>query len=109
MRCHPAPEAPSNSIGLEAIIRKALMGNYDEQSEERAAQAGPGGASAGAALDGRPEDFFSQGARRSPSPPILSQTFALGAAAVERGGGLWKVLTCVPCRCREVLQEQRRL
>uniref|UniRef100_H3DQN4 Uncharacterized protein n=1 Tax=Tetraodon nigroviridis TaxID=99883 RepID=H3DQN4_TETNG len=43
VRCHPAPEAPSNSIGLEAIIRKALMGNYDEQSEARA------------------EEFFSQG------------------------------------------------
>lgn len=57
VRCHPAPEAPSNSIGLEAIIRKALMGNYDEQSEERAA-----GSQATSA-----EEFFSQGA-----PTLLS-------------------------------------
>uniref|UniRef100_A0A8C5ELJ4 Nuclear receptor corepressor 2-like n=1 Tax=Gouania willdenowi TaxID=441366 RepID=A0A8C5ELJ4_GOUWI len=35
VRSHPVPEAPGNSIGLEAIIRKALMGKYDEQSEER--------------------------------------------------------------------------
>uniref|UniRef100_A0A665WK58 Nuclear receptor corepressor 2 n=1 Tax=Echeneis naucrates TaxID=173247 RepID=A0A665WK58_ECHNA len=34
IRSNPAPEAPGNSIGLEAIIRKALMGKYDDQSDE---------------------------------------------------------------------------
>lgn len=64
VRCHPAPEAPSNSIGLEAIIRKALMGNYDDQSEERTSSnaTNPGSISTGAAVDGRAEEFFSQGA-----------------------------------------------
>lgn len=68
VRCHPAPEAPSNSIGLEAIIRKALMGNYDDQSEERppTTQATVAGVSAG------PEDFFSQGALTA--LPVLSWT-----------------------------------
>lgn len=63
VRCHPAPEAPGNSIGLEAIIRKALMGKYDDQSEERSPSiaANPMG-SGGPAADGRAEDFFSQGA-----------------------------------------------
>lgn len=74
VRCHPAPEAPSNSIGLEAIIRKALMGNFDEQSEERAPPSQVGGASvpAGAAVDARADDFFSQGALRC--PPVLSDS-----------------------------------
>lgn len=66
VRCHPAPEAPGNSIGLEAIIRKALMGTYDDQSEERSPSnlANPIGSSmsGGPAADGRTEDFISQGA-----------------------------------------------
>lgn len=65
VRCHPPPEAPGNSIGLEAIIRKALMGKYDDQSEERSASnaANPMGSSmSGGPVDGRVEDFFSQGA-----------------------------------------------
>lgn len=66
VRSHPAPEAPGNSIGLEAIIRKALMGKYDE-SEERSPSnaANPVGSSVPAAMvgaDGRAEDCFSQGA-----------------------------------------------
>lgn len=74
IRCHPAPEAPSNSIGLEAIIRKALMGNYDDQSEERTSNAtNPGSVSTGAAVDGRAEEFFSQGALWS--LPVLSVLF----------------------------------
>ena len=35
VRSHPAPETGGNTIGLEAIIRKALMGKYDEQGEDR--------------------------------------------------------------------------
>lgn len=54
VRNHPAPEAPGNSIGLEAIIRKALMGKYDDASEERSP-------SSAANADGRAEDLFSQG------------------------------------------------
>lgn len=80
VRCHPAPEAPSNSIGLEAIIRKALMGNYDDQSEERAppSQASAASVPAGAPLDARAEDFFSQGA-----PPPFSSSWT------TVGGGVW--------------------
>lgn len=67
VRSHPAPEAPGNSIGLEAIIRKALMGKYDDQSEERspsnaANQMGSSGPAAMSVADGRAEDCFSQGA-----------------------------------------------
>lgn len=35
VRSHPPPEAGSNTIGLEAIIRKALMGNLEEQMDDR--------------------------------------------------------------------------
>uniref|UniRef100_A0AAZ3QPA9 Nuclear receptor corepressor 2 n=1 Tax=Oncorhynchus tshawytscha TaxID=74940 RepID=A0AAZ3QPA9_ONCTS len=35
IRSHPAPEVSGNTIGLEAIIRKALMGKYDEQGSGR--------------------------------------------------------------------------
>lgn len=59
IRQNPAPETPGNSIGLEAIIRKALMGNYD-QSEERS----PSNAATPLSLsaEGRVEDSLSQGA-----------------------------------------------
>lgn len=64
VRSHPTPETPGNSIGLEAIIRKALMGKYDE-SEERSPSnaANPMGSSMSA--DGRTEDSFSQGGSKS--------------------------------------------
>uniref|UniRef100_A0A3Q2YCC0 Nuclear receptor corepressor 2 n=1 Tax=Hippocampus comes TaxID=109280 RepID=A0A3Q2YCC0_HIPCM len=35
VRSHPTPETPGSSIGLEAIIRKALMGKFTDQPEER--------------------------------------------------------------------------
>lgn len=63
VRSHPAPETPGNSIGLEAIIRKALMGKYDDQSEDRSLAANTVGLGVSAGLplaDGRADDF-SQG------------------------------------------------
>uniref|UniRef100_A0A8C5G939 Nuclear receptor corepressor 2-like n=1 Tax=Gouania willdenowi TaxID=441366 RepID=A0A8C5G939_GOUWI len=63
VRSHPVPEAPGNSIGLEAIIRKALMGKYDEQSEERS----PSNPAINplSSADGRAEDSFLQGGAKS--------------------------------------------
>uniref|UniRef100_A0A8C8K0Z6 Nuclear receptor corepressor 2 n=1 Tax=Oncorhynchus tshawytscha TaxID=74940 RepID=A0A8C8K0Z6_ONCTS len=65
IRSHPAPEVSGNTIGLEAIIRKALMGKYDEQAEERPPSSNainPMVASVPAAMlpaDGRTEDSYS--------------------------------------------------
>lgn len=64
VRSHPAPEAPGNSIGLEAIIRKALMGKYDDQSEERSTS-NAGSSVPTAMSDGRADDCFSQGGGKS--------------------------------------------
>lgn len=62
VRSHPTPETPGNSIGLEAIIRKALMGKYDDQSEDRSpSHPGSSAPSAVPVVDGRAEDGFSQG------------------------------------------------
>lgn len=55
MRSQPPPDSSGNTIGLEAIIRKALMGKYDEQADERSASnSGPP-----AAADPRTEEPYS--------------------------------------------------
>uniref|UniRef100_A0A669CAY2 Nuclear receptor corepressor 2 n=1 Tax=Oreochromis niloticus TaxID=8128 RepID=A0A669CAY2_ORENI len=63
VRHNPAPETPGNSIGLEAIIRKALMGNYD-QSEERSPSNAATPLSSGLSAEGRVEDSLSQGSSK---------------------------------------------
>ncbi|XP_041083927.1 nuclear receptor corepressor 2-like isoform X2 [Polyodon spathula] len=72
-RSHTTPEPSGNSIGLEAIIRKALMGKYDDQGEERAVAINTLAASASvpaaipiAAADGRNEDIHSLAAGGKP-------------------------------------------
>lgn len=67
VRSHPPPEASGNTIGLEAIIRKALMGKYDEQMDERSPSNSVNSMAAGgaaavvppASADGRSEDPYS--------------------------------------------------
>lgn len=80
MRSHPPPEASGNTIGLEAIIRKALMGNLEEQMDDRSPSGSlnsinvgvpPAGMSAGSA-DGRSEDTYSLPGAPCPFPPITS-------------------------------------
>uniref|UniRef100_A0A3Q2Q4D6 Nuclear receptor corepressor 2 n=1 Tax=Fundulus heteroclitus TaxID=8078 RepID=A0A3Q2Q4D6_FUNHE len=61
VRSHPAPEASGNSIGLEAIIRKALMGKYDDSSEERSPSSAATPTGSAVSADGRAEDSFPQG------------------------------------------------
>lgn len=80
VRSHPAPEAPGNSIGLEAIIRKALMGKYDDQSEERSPSNAANQMGSGAAMsDGRGEDCFSQGATFSNMFIFLRSPFSISS------------------------------
>lgn len=65
VRSHPVQEQPGNSIGLEAIIRKALMGKYDENEDRSPANAtnsmGSSVAASVPVADGRADDAFSQG------------------------------------------------
>ncbi|XP_076852056.1 nuclear receptor corepressor 2-like, partial [Brachyhypopomus gauderio] len=58
VRPHPPPDTGGNTIGLEAIIRKALMGKYDEQADERP-PANVVGSTAPPAADPRSEDSYS--------------------------------------------------
>ncbi|KAJ8379899.1 hypothetical protein SKAU_G00006770 [Synaphobranchus kaupii] len=63
-RSHPPPETTGSTIGLEAIIRKALMGKYDDQAEDHSAAnaINPLAASVPAAMpgaEGRNEDTYS--------------------------------------------------
>lgn len=54
IRNQPPPDSSGNTIGLEAIIRKALMGNIDEQSCERSPS---GSGPPAAAADAREEAY----------------------------------------------------
>uniref|UniRef100_A0A3Q0SM03 Nuclear receptor corepressor 2 n=1 Tax=Amphilophus citrinellus TaxID=61819 RepID=A0A3Q0SM03_AMPCI len=64
VRHNPAPETPGNSIGLEAIIRKALMGSYD-QSEEHSSSNAANPLSSSLSAEGRVDDSLSQGGAKS--------------------------------------------
>lgn len=89
VRSHPAPETPGNSIGLEAIIRKALMGKYDDQNDERSSSnaAIPMGSSVSAGTplgDGRAEDCFIPGATSSDSSTVdLVYFFSFPSQAIQ--------------------------
>ncbi|XP_057688811.1 nuclear receptor corepressor 2 isoform X2 [Corythoichthys intestinalis] len=89
VRSHPAPETPGSSIGLEAIIRKALMGNYDDQPEERSSAnaANPLTSSLSVVMsgtDGRADDSFSQGGGK----PSKGSGRSNGRKAKSPGPGL---------------------
>ncbi|KAF7199803.1 nuclear receptor corepressor 2 isoform X3 [Nothobranchius furzeri] len=83
VRSHPAPETPGNSIGLEAIIRKALMGKYDDSSEERSPSSTTNLPGSGVSADGRLEDSLSQGG----SKPSKSSGRSNGRKAKSPGPG----------------------
>lgn len=65
MRSQPPPDSGGNTIGLEAIIRKALMGKYDEQVDERS----PSGSGPLAAADSRTEELYSLPGMNVDPPP----------------------------------------
>ncbi|KAG5280932.1 hypothetical protein AALO_G00065600 [Alosa alosa] len=59
VRSHPAPETGGNTIGLEAIIRKALMGKYDEQGEDRQPTSMGSAPTTTSGAEGHQEDSYS--------------------------------------------------
>lgn len=85
VRSHPPPEASGNTIGLEAIIRKALMGKYDEQAEERP-PSNPLNPLASSSSEGRADDPYSllQGGGK---PPKASGGRSNGRKAKSPGPG----------------------
>uniref|UniRef100_A0A3B3U7X8 Nuclear receptor corepressor 2 n=1 Tax=Poecilia latipinna TaxID=48699 RepID=A0A3B3U7X8_9TELE len=94
VRSHPAPEASGNSIGLEAIIRKALMGKYDESSEERSPSSAANATGPAMSADGRADDSFSQGSSgrsngrkaKSPGPGLSGSERPSSVSSVHSEG-----------------------
>ena len=77
VRSHAPQESSGNSIGLEAIIRKALMGNYDEQAEERP-PSNPHNPLAPGGPPSMAEDAYAQQGNPPPPPRSGSPPMSLG-------------------------------